>query len=119
MNQRSEGLPSWLFVKVSSFSRFLQKKVEGFIQPSVPLRAPKRKKENIVHLSVIILSQMGALQATVFFLFLLKACEINAQNEDWETATATYSKETNGSIITGTFLVSIVSKFVTLLSFTT
>nr|XP_023891241.1 expansin-A20 [Quercus suber]POF21668.1 expansin-a20 [Quercus suber] len=43
---------------------------------------------------------MGALQATVFFLFLLKACEINAQNEDWKTATATYSKETNGSIIT-------------------
>ena len=62
---------------------------------------------------------MGALQATVFFLFLLKACEINAQNEDWKTATATYSKETNGSIITGTFLASIVSKFVTLLSFTT
>lgn len=29
VNQRSEGLPSWLFVKVSSFSRFLQKKVKA------------------------------------------------------------------------------------------
>jgi hypothetical protein len=62
---------------------------------------------------------MGALQTTVFFLFLLKACEINANIEEWKTATATYSKETDGSIITGTFLASKSQKFVNLLSFTT
>lgn len=46
---------------------------------------------------------MGALQATVFFFIFLKACcEItDAENAEWKTGTATYSKETEGSIITG------------------
>ncbi|KAG2702953.1 hypothetical protein I3760_06G115300 [Carya illinoinensis] len=44
---------------------------------------------------------MGALQATVFFLILLKACDVvDAEDDEWKTATATYSKETDGSIIT-------------------
>lgn len=59
---------------------------------------------------------MGALQATVLLcLVLLHLCSyILAQDEDWKTATATYSKETDGSIITGTLLASsltILQKF--------
>lgn len=55
---------------------------------------------------------MDALQATVFFLVLLISCEINgAEDEEWKTATATYSKETDGSIITGKFFfLAVVSK---------
>lgn len=48
------------------------------------------------------LSQMGALQAMVVCLFLVRACTTNAQVEQWKSATATYSKETDASIITGT-----------------
>jgi len=37
-------------------------------------------------------------------LILLKACEItDAEDGEWKTATATYTKETDGSIITGSF----------------
>jgi hypothetical protein len=57
---------------------------------------------------------MGVLQATFLFLILLKACEItDAEDEDWKTATATYTKETDGSIITGSFLASfrVLSSF--------
>lgn len=52
---------------------------------------------------------MGALQATFLFLILLKACECqitDAEDGEWKTATATYTKETDGSIITGSFLAS-------------
>lgn len=47
---------------------------------------------------------MGAPQAIVFFLILLQTCKTAAQHEEWNSATATYTKETNGSIIIGTFL---------------
>ncbi|RVX12099.1 hypothetical protein CK203_010559 [Vitis vinifera] len=43
---------------------------------------------------------MGALQAMVVCLFLVRACTTNAQVEQWKSATATYSKETDASIIT-------------------
>lgn len=48
---------------------------------------------------------MGSLQATLVFLILLQAsCSIIAiKDEEWKTASATYTKETDGSIITGTF----------------
>ncbi|RVW48254.1 hypothetical protein CK203_069560 [Vitis vinifera] len=38
---------------------------------------------------------MGALQAMVVCLFLVRACTTNAQVEQWKSATATYSKETD------------------------
>lgn len=56
----------------------------------------------------------GTLQATllylVLYLVLLHICRCSniavSQDEEWKTATATYSKETDGSIITGTLLAS-------------
>lgn len=62
---------------------------------------------------------MGALQATVLLcLVLLHLCSsILAQDEDWKTATATYSKETDGSIITGSLLASSLNKFAKVSSF--
>ena len=49
---------------------------------------------------------MAVLKTTLFCLVILwKSC-VDASNpsEDWKTATATYTKETDGSIIDGTFL---------------
>ncbi|KAA8535910.1 hypothetical protein F0562_028388 [Nyssa sinensis] len=44
---------------------------------------------------------MGAIQATVIYLILLHACRSRAAAQDgiWKSATATYTKETDGSII--------------------
>lgn len=52
---------------------------------------------------------MGSLQATLLvFLILLQVINITAtKDEEWKTASATYSKETDGSIITGTCLALI------------
>lgn len=48
---------------------------------------------------------MGSLQGTLVFLILLQVLNITAtKDEEWKTASATYTKETDGSIITGTFL---------------
>ncbi|GAV92009.1 Pollen_allerg_1 domain-containing protein/DPBB_1 domain-containing protein [Cephalotus follicularis] len=43
---------------------------------------------------------MGPLKVTVLCLILLQTCIITAQENEWKTATATYTKETSGSIIT-------------------
>lgn len=63
----------------------------------------------------------GTLQATllylVLYLVLLHICRCSniavSQDEEWKTATATYSKETDGSIITGTLLASGAKKLQT------
>lgn len=46
------------------------------------------------------------LQAIVLLLILiwLQTCMITAQDLEWKSATATYTNQTNGSIIIGTFL---------------
>ncbi|KAF7805919.1 expansin-A16 [Senna tora] len=44
---------------------------------------------------------MGALQSTLFYLLLLHSWKISAiKNGEWKSATATYSKDTDGSLIT-------------------
>lgn len=53
---------------------------------------------------------MGAFQATVFYLVLCHGCKAIAQDAGWKSATATYSKETDGSIISrihGYYFLSI------------
>lgn len=83
---------------------------------SSPNKDPSSSTHTITLIEKVLSSQMGALQATVLLcLVLLHLCSnILAQDEDWKTATATYSKETDGSIITGTLLASsltILQKF--------
>ncbi|XWS39654.1 hypothetical protein CRYUN_Cryun18bG0073600 [Craigia yunnanensis] len=43
---------------------------------------------------------MGAFQVTVLYLILLLTSKITCKEEEWKSATATYTKETDGSIIT-------------------
>ncbi|KAI4322660.1 hypothetical protein L6164_022332 [Bauhinia variegata] len=44
---------------------------------------------------------MGALQSTLLYWILLHSCKIAASNvEEWRSATATYSKQTEGSLLT-------------------
>ncbi|CAK9140175.1 unnamed protein product [Ilex paraguariensis] len=43
---------------------------------------------------------MGALQATVICFILLQTCSITAQDGEWKSATATYTKQRDDSIIT-------------------
>lgn len=50
---------------------------------------------------------MAALRVEILWLVLFKAWIAAANTEEWKTATATYTKETDGSIINGNFLLSI------------
>jgi len=49
------------------------------------------------------LFQMGVLQSTFLYLILLQACNKVAsyRDEEWKSATATYIKDKDGSLITG------------------
>jgi len=46
---------------------------------------------------------MGVLQSTFLYLILLQACNKVAsyRDEEWKSATATYIKDKDGSLITG------------------
>ena len=46
---------------------------------------------------------MGSLQVTVLYFILLLISKVTSKEEEWKSATATFTKETDGSIITGTF----------------
>jgi hypothetical protein len=46
---------------------------------------------------------MGSLQSTFLYLILLHSLNIAAlKDQEWKKATATYAKDTEGSLITGT-----------------
>ena len=51
---------------------------------------------------------MAAFVAVVVYLVLLQTPNLfAAKDEEWKSATATYSKETDGSIVTGTLLLRL------------
>lgn len=83
-----------------------EKKSQVFFPPSLHSTAIPTKEKRAFHYKSFFIQkpQMGAPQAIVFFLILLQTCKTAAQHEEWNSATATYTKETNGSIIIGTFL---------------
>ncbi|KAJ0010968.1 hypothetical protein Pint_33804 [Pistacia integerrima] len=70
-------------------------------------KVSKKKEESNISVqirdcSLSLSSQMGALQALVLFLILRQACNIMAEDDElktWKSATATYTKEAQGSII--------------------
>ena len=52
-----------------------------------------------------LISKMGVLQSTLLYFILLHSINIVAyKDQEWKKATATYAKDTEGSLITGTFL---------------
>lgn len=55
---------------------------------------------------------MGALQTTLIYFVLFQTCTtiiiITAQDVQWKSATATFTKDTNDSIIIGTSLPSFL-----------
>ena len=53
---------------------------------------------------------MGALKVMILYLIVHQAWKITADDEEWNSATATYVKDTNGSIVVGNFLPTGRSK---------
>lgn len=53
---------------------------------------------------------MGALKAILLYLIIHQTWKITADDEEWKSATATYIKETSGSIIVGNFLATVPTK---------
>lgn len=57
---------------------------------------------------------MVAFVAVIVCLVLLRTPNIyGANDEEWKSATATYSKETDGSIVTGTLFLHLQSPKIT------
>lgn len=55
---------------------------------------------------------MAAFVAVIVYLLLLQTPNIfAAKDEEWKSATATYSKETDGSIVTGFSFPSFQNSF--------
>lgn len=52
---------------------------------------------------------MGALQSTLLYLILLHSCKIFAyKDQEWKKATATFAKDSEGSLVTGTILLFLL-----------
>lgn len=51
---------------------------------------------------------MAALKTTLLCLLIFKAWVAATNTEEWKTATATYTMETDGSIINGTLFFSYI-----------
>jgi len=50
---------------------------------------------------------MGVFQSTLLYLILLQSCRIIAyKDQEWKKATATYAKDSEGSLVTGTTSLS-------------
>lgn len=87
-----------------------------FAQQSQQRRKKGKKERNPIQVQIrllvaigLLLSQMAALQAIVLILYLmiiLQTNKVTAEDEEWKSATATYTKETDGSITIGNVLAT-------------
>jgi len=76
-------------------------------------REKTRRKESHqvqIRILIVVAYQMGALKAMLLYLIIHQTWKITADDEEWKSATATYVKETNGSIVVGNSLPTGPSK---------
>jgi hypothetical protein len=132
------GLPKSLFVKISQFRlrgghltnkaifisarRFgsfpeekggLSLHSKTIISQRREEREKTRRKESHqvqIRILIVVAYQMGALKAMLLYLIIHQTWKITADDEEWKSATATYVKETNGSIVVGNSLPTGPSK---------